>query len=201
MSKMQQDERIRFFIRSGGVASEKPMVPDYEMAEDNEEDEEPKKEAYRPVFFSSNAVTLSDKIQIVVRFYGDPNVIHETFDFVHTMGHYSLGTNTLVISKEVYEATVNKVLTYTGSKYPIASLFRIRKFIERGWTINAGQILKMAFQVSELILTDIKVLEDQLIGVDSAFFNNLVNQLKEAKDKPGFKLTAEYITSIVDKVF
>jgi hypothetical protein len=28
----------------------------------------------------------------------------------------------------------------------------MKKFIQRGWTVNAGEILKMLFQVSELDL-------------------------------------------------
>ena len=43
-------------------------------------------------------------------------------------------------------------LVYQGSKYPICSMIRTRKFLQRGWHINAGQYLKMAFQVSELDL-------------------------------------------------
>jgi len=50
---------------------------------------------YSPVFISSNAITLSDDIQIIVRFYGSPSEIHDTYDFVHTKAYYDVGKNQL----------------------------------------------------------------------------------------------------------
>lgn len=163
---------------------------------------EKEKNKYFPVFISSNAITLSDGIQIVVRFYGEPDKIHETYDFIHTTAYWDNGNEVLEIPKKVYEHVINKTLVYTGSLYPVCSIFRVRKFIERGWTINAGQLLKMCMQISQLDLMDINVLEDQLIGVDSLYFMNLINQFRKNKEKdPNFQLTANYIMSIIDKIF
>jgi hypothetical protein len=49
----------------------------------------------------------------------------------------------------------------------------MKKFIQRGWTVN-GRNPKMLFQVSELDLKNIEVLEEQLIGVDVAYFSLLI---------------------------
>jgi hypothetical protein len=46
----------------------------------------------------------------------------------------------------------------------------MKKFIQRGWT-KRGRNPKMLFQVSELDLKNIEVLEEQLIGVDVAYFS------------------------------
>jgi len=163
---------------------------------------EKEKKDYSPVFISTNAITLSKGIQIVVRFYGEPDKIHETYDFEHAKAYYDNGSHSLIIPKTVYEMVVNKTLRYTGSKYPVASLFRLRKFINRGWTINAGQILKIAMQVSDLNLMKIDVLEDQLTGVDSLYFMNLIEQFRKQKEKDSnFELTSNYVMSIVDKIF
>lgn len=157
---------------------------------------------YFPVFISSNAITLSRGIQIVVRFYGEPNDIHDTYDFEHTKAYYDFGKSELCIPNKVYECVINKTLIYAGSKYPVCSVFRLRKFISRGWTINAGQILKMCMQISELDLTNIDVLEDQLVGVDSLYFMNLIDQFRKMKESdPTFKIDSTYIMSIVDKIF
>ncbi len=184
-----------------GVDSTIDMIQEIdEVAADEIIEKEKKK--YFPVFISSNAITLSDKIQLVCRFYGEPDEIHDTYDFVHTRAYYDCGKSKLVIPAKVYETTINKTLLYTGSKYPVASLFRLRKFIKRGWKINAGQILKIAMQVSELDLMDINVLEDQLIGVDSVYFMSLINQFRKMKEKDSeFVLTSGYIVSIIDKIF
>jgi len=158
--------------------------------------------SYFPVFMSTNAVTLSDGIQLIVRFYGEPDEIHSTYDFEHTKAYYDIKDKEIVIPRIVYEMVVNKTLRYTGSKYPVASLFRLRKFINRGWTINAGQILKISMQVSDLDLMDIDVLEDQLVGVDSVYFMNLIEQFRKQKESDGnFELSTGYVMSIVDKIF
>ncbi|MFW6219594.1 MAG: hypothetical protein ACOC33_01995 [bacterium] len=155
---------------------------------------------YIPIFISSNAITLSDDIQIVIRFYGNPSEIHDTYDFVHTKAYYDYGKNLLEIPRDVYECVVNKTLIYTGSKYPVCSLFRLRKFLSKGWKVNAGQILKISLQVSELDLTNIDVLEDQLIGVDTAYFLQLVNDIK-VLDPETKSIDSTYIISVIDKIF
>ena len=163
---------------------------------------EQEKEKYFPVFISSNAITLSNGIQIIVRFYGEPDKIHDTFDFIHTRAYWDNKEKQIVIPREVYEAVVNKTLIYMGSKYPVCSIFRLRKFISRGWTINAGQMLKICMQISDLDLMNIGVLEDQLVGVDSLYFMNLIEQFRKQKEEDGnFELTSSYVVSIIDKIF
>lgn len=164
------------------------------------------REPFRPVFLSTNAITLSDKIQLVFRFYGEPDKIHDTFDYIHCMCYWTSWENKLYYTTEALDSIINKELKYVGSKYPICSVLRMRKFISRGWTINAGQILKMAFQISELRLDDIAVLEDQLVGVDSLYFMSAIESLKamqaeKIKNGETFTYDSTYLSSIIDKVF
>lgn len=166
-----------------------------EMALNTEDDGKP---PYRPVFLSTNAITLSNRVQIIVRFYGEPDQIHENYDFVHCTNYWSSWDNSLVLRQAALEALLAKELRYVGSKYPVCSIIRLRKFIKRGWTINAGQILKAVMQISELDLTDPKVLEDQLTGVDSAYFMQLMTQLK---DNDPEKVNAAYLVEIIDRMF
>lgn len=153
---------------------------------------------FRPVFLSTNAITLSGKIQLVLRFYGEPENIHENYDFVHCTNYWTSKDNQLVLRQEALESILAKELRYMGSKYPVASVMRIRKFISRGWTINAGQVLKMLLQISTLNLMDVKVLEDQLTGVDSAYFIQLVDDIR---DKDPSKLNASYLCEIINRLF
>lgn len=154
--------------------------------------------AYRPVFMSTNAITLSNKIQIIVRFYGKPDEIHENYDFVHCTNYWTSWDNNLTLRQPALEALLARELRYVGSKYPVCSIIRLRKFIARGWSINAGQILKMVMQVNELDLTDPKVLEDQLTGVDSAYFIQLMDKLRE--NDPD-KVNAAYLVEVIDRIF
>jgi hypothetical protein len=172
----------------------------YEQAEGLalEAEDDDGKPRYRPVFLSTNAITLANKVQIIVRFYGEPDQIHENYDFVHCTNYWCSWNDELVLRQPALEAILAKELRYVGSKYPVCSVIRLRKFIKRGWTINAGQILKMVMQISELDLTDPKVLEDQLTGVDSAYFMQLMTKLRENDPE---KVNAGYLVEIIDRMF
>lgn len=206
---IEEDTRIKILIKSAGVAVEdgkegvlnNPTDDPSEALADNEE-EAKEKPKYRPVFLSQNAITLSDKIQIVVRFFGDAEEIHKNYDFVHCTNFYDYGKDELTLRPEAMECLLAKELRYQGSRYPLCSIIRTRKFIKRGFFINAGQFLKMCFQLSQLDLTDLKVLEDQLIGVDSAYFNMLVSALKAKEEsEPGWRVDNSYIATIIDRIF
>ena len=207
-SRFKKNGRVRIFISSAGVAGqiEDNHIEDMELGADPVEEiakkeNEEVKEKFLPVFLSSNAITLSEDIQVVVRFYGDPEKIHETYDFVHTKAYWTTEEKVVVIPKEVYEAVLNKTLIYTGSKYPVCSVVRMRKFINRGWRINAGQILKMAMQISALDLTNIDVLEDQLIGVDSLYFTMLIEKFREKlSENKDFKIDGTYVGTLIDRL-
>ncbi|HEY5588256.1 MAG TPA: hypothetical protein VIK86_04780 [Candidatus Paceibacterota bacterium] len=209
-------DRIKVMVNSDGVAEDSDEIADKndysidayldaisdgdEISSDSLEEKSPENK-YKPIFLSTNAITLSNKIQIVVRFYGDVDVIHKNYDFVHATNYWTFATGT-VLNQRALESILNKELFYIGSKYPICSLVRIRKFIKRGWQINAGQFVKMSFQISELNLKDIYVLEDQLVGVDSIYFLNFIQNLKRKQiEDNSFVLTQDYLTTVIDKIF
>lgn len=191
-------DRVRIFIKSSGVLR-------YPEIKKKKKD---KQKVFKPVFISSNAITLSNKIQLINRFYGDPSEIHKTFDFLHTFNYWlpqgGIGKGKLVLNVDSLECILDKRLVYRGSKYPLCSVVRMRKFLERGWFINAGQILKMCFQISELDLSNIEVLEDQLIGVDSAHFSDLIGRIQsEINSQTGkdFNIDGAVIAKLVDEIF
>jgi hypothetical protein len=164
-------------------------------------DEDPAKPKYRPIFLSTNAITLSHKIQIVLRFHGEPDAIHENYDFTHCTNYWtSWGeeAQSLTLRPEALECLLARELRYQGSKYPVCSVFRLRKFIKRNWTVNAGQILKMCMQISALDLTKVETLEDQLTGVDCAYFAEVIAKLKE-KDQTA--VDSAYLIEIIQRMF
>jgi hypothetical protein len=200
---VEDEGRITVFISSVGVAEEEKTenVDDEGYVEGKTEESE-NKPKYRPIWLSSNAITLSDKIQIVVRFYGEPKEIHENYDFIHCMIFWSSWDNFLSLPEKSLVAIINKELFYCGSKYPVCSIMIARKFLSRGWKINAGQYLKMALQISKLDLTDVKILRDQLVGVDSYYFNQAIDFIenKQEEDKD-FKIDNPYLFEIINKIF
>lgn len=170
----------------------------YQETEQKVLNDESDNKSFKPVFLTSNAITLSNKIQIVIRFYGEPDEIHEWYDFVHCTNYWTNWNNNLVLRPEALEAILAKELKYVGSKYPICSVVRLRKFIARGWRVNAGQIVKMAMQISELDLKNPDVLSDQLTGVDTQYFIQLIERIKE---KDPEKINTAYLCEIIDRLF
>ena len=198
--KNDQDRIKSYSFGNFGVNGEINKVDANKI--DSQEIDGEDNEKYEIKFISANAITLSDKIQLVTRFYGTPEEIHKNFDFVHAMGVYDYHENELHTTIEQLEALLSKTLIYKGSLYPLASIFRARKFINRGWGIDAGQYLKMAFQLNDLDLLDPYTLEEQLTGVDLLYFYQIISDLKYKQlTNDDFKPSTDYFIKIIERVF
>ena len=191
------DGRLKIMIKSSGVAEDIEAKEEIGQKDKMFTKESSKGKKYIPVFITANAISLSDDVQLILRFYGEPEEIHKNYDFVHCTNYWTSWGRELVLKKEALESILTKELTYTGSLYPVCSVIRLRKFIKRGWTITAGQILKILWQVSKLDLEDIDVLEDQLTGVDLVYFSSLIDVLKEGDRDINY----QYISELVDEIF
>lgn len=189
-----KDDQIKLFILTGNGGLKV-----------NEEIEKEKLN-YTPLFFSPNAISLSNQLQIVIRFFGNSEQIHKTFDFIHATNYFTFEDG-LVTNKEALESILTKQLKYQGSFYPVTSIIRAKKFLKRGWNINAGELLKIMFQISLLDLQNPDVLEEQLLGVDVSYFERLIIILRSIQDKKKEDgkidelMTPEYFNSIIDKIF
>ena len=208
---------VKCFVKSKGIADEDEQGgnsiaynfnstanEDEEMGiiSDKPEPEDDGREKYRPRFITSNAITLSDKIQIVTRFYGEVAEIHTNYDFAHCTCAWSSWDNEVFLPQKALECIINKELYYVGSKYPLCSIIRTRKYIERGYHINAGQYVKMCMQLNELCLTDVKVLEEQLTGVDTTYFRVMVEELQKNQEETGSdKVDTTYAMELINKLF
>lgn len=151
---------------------------------------------YKALAITTNAITLTDQIQIVLRFVGPANEIHKNYDFVHTTNYFTEAEG-VVLNQPALESILARELRYVGSLYPVCSLFRIKKFIRRGWTITAGEMLKIAWDISKLDLSNVATLQDQLTGVDAAYFNQIISLIKE-EGKP---IDRTYLFELVNRVF
>lgn len=208
IQKAQGDERVRINVESKGFASENDddhetteIVKNF-VKEDKAPKDATKQEKYRPVCLSSNAITLSNKVQLIIRFWGTPGEIHKNYDFVHTACYWTPADNNLILPADAIEAILTKELKYVGSLYPLASMVRVRKFVQRGWKIHAGQFLKMAFQIKQLDLFNYRVLEEQLTGLDSNYFGQIIEILGNKIEKDvNFKITENYVAELINRIF
>lgn len=214
----EDDDRIVCYVKSKGIADEDEKGGTqiaYNFDSTAQEDEavgvehdpveaaeDDAKEKYRPKFITSNAISLSNKVQIVIRFYGEIYDIHKNYDFAHCTCAWSSWDNEVFLPQKALECIINKELYYIGSKYPLCSIIRTRKYLERGYHINAGQYVKMCMQLNELDLTDVNVLEDQLTGVDTAYFQMMIDELRKHQEESGSqKVDTTYAMELINKLF
>lgn len=205
--ELQQVERVELYFKSSGYDGQLPQNEDELEAENLAESEQlspetdkTPREKYKVVFSSSNAITLSDKIQIVLRFTGSPEEIHKNYDFVHTTNYWTRSEG-LVCNVRALQAVLARELIYTGSRYPLASILRTRKFIKRGWSCHVGNYIKMALQLNELDLFNPTTLRDQLTGVDMAYMMNVISAVEtKVKENPDFNFNAKYLCELVDRL-
>lgn len=179
------EERVECFIASTGVSDNTEVSSTDENG------------AYRVSYISSNAITLTDNIQIIIRFFGTPDQIHNNYDFAHAKCYFDYAEQHLHLDPHAMQCMLSRTLIYEGSLYPIASVFRMKKFIERGWRISAGQQLKIMWQISELNLNDMRVLKEQLTGVDMLYLHCLF----DAISKSGKDVDSQYVSKIIDRIF
>lgn len=200
-------DRVEIKVKSAGVAGENIDQDKYEYFEQYADGSQraaayldamaaKSTGKYTSVAITTNAITLTDDVQIVLRFVGTPEAIHTNYDFVHTTNWFT-EEGGLVLRMEALEATLARELKYIGSKYPVCSMFRLKKFIKRGWTITAGEMVKIAYDISKLDLDNIEVLQEQLTGVDAAYFRQIIDLLRK-DDKP---IERTYLFELVNRIF
>jgi hypothetical protein len=155
------------------------------------------------VHFSSNAISFSlhkVKYQVITRFIGEPEDVVECFDFAHCKNFFLPHRNVLSISNKAMMAQATRQLVYEGSMFPLTSMVRVKKFVRRGWSINAGELLKIGMQMNDFDWTNKEVLKDQLLGVDTRQFEELIDRLdkKHPDDQP---IPRESLLEEVSKIF
>ena len=104
------------------------------------------KPKYRVNLITENAINLSDKIQIITKYYGCPTEVTENFDFAHIKSWFRYNS-AIIICDDFFQLIHEKELVYTGSEYPLSSFFRTRKYIKKGWNVSNATMLHIALDI------------------------------------------------------
>lgn len=146
-----------------------------------------KKKGYQPgelICFTKNSLTFKGSqcnYQIITRYAGETTTVLDNFDFIHTMIAYNDSSNKLIYgnlydNEIIMSSILKQQLVYHHSEYPVSSLFRLKKYVERGYDINVTSLVKLCFDISLLDLTKPEVLQEQLTGLDMVILSNLINK-------------------------
>ncbi len=133
--------------------------------------EEKNNNKVQPVYLSKNAITLSNGIQLIFRFIGEPEAVFSTFDYEHCKVYWRPKPLSLLLGDLVYtgrsqESIAKNELIYTGNtRFVLSAISRLNKFIKRGWGISPSSLLSLAVTASKIDWSNRKVLEEELLGI------------------------------------
>lgn len=144
------------------------------------------KKNYDIVSDTDNAYTLSHKnkkqiIQVIKydKFCTDNiNDIFKHFDFYHNMGAYDIEKGEFVLHEKFLLDNASNTITFNpGTDYPVCSLQRIVKYIDRGYKISGIELIKIALSIHNLSIRDYGELKEQLQGIDTLYLTDVTNEL------------------------
>lgn len=136
-----------------------------------------KKNGWVEAAVTDRAVTMLSSqgkaVQLIGFIYGDRDTIIKEFDFTVCMVGMTLqktdaGAKGLVtMHKNFFEHLAGRILVYTGSKMPLASMKRMVKYIKRGYHICDENLIKIAEDIAAAVdFTDEESVQEHIAGMD-----------------------------------
>jgi hypothetical protein len=167
------------------------------------------------MFYSDTAKSYKKddvKIQVILipeLLLEDPKDIIKQFDYTVCMGAYDFDTSTFVLDDNFLEHIARKELYYNvNGKYPLSSLFRLKKYFKKDYRISGVEIIKLGLAINNLHMKDYRDLKVQLQGIDTLFLQELTDKLmtpEYAEKKYDFNefmgMINEYFEDKLDDIF
>lgn len=108
---------------------------------------------------------------------GEPEDIFLKFDFTICMGAFDFKADGFWFGKEFWKHLAQRRLVFNiGTLYPIVSIMRAHKYARRGFLISGIDVMKMALAVDHLHISTFAELKNQLMGIDTAFLQELTDR-------------------------
>ena len=123
------------------------------------------------------------RVQLIKRIYGQPCIVIGRFDYTICMAAYLPMSGQIVLEKDFLYHLSGKELHYNIGEYPLASLWRAKKYLKKGFDFPAVEIIKLALTINNLKIKDYKGLKEQLEGIDTLFLMDLTNALLKKGDE------------------
>lgn len=123
---------------------------------------------------TENAITVrlpgvEAVVQIVTRFYGNPDRVFSSFDFEHCKTFYIPHAK---LANYDLDLIVNKKLVYTGEKdqFPLNTLKRFGKYCSRGYTPDNESVINLVRACGQIDIDDPEVARVQKVGFYGSSF-------------------------------
>lgn len=118
---------------------------------------------------SARAVTFAQGSSIVQLMHFDwfetASAVFDAFDFTACMAAYDIDAREFVFHDDFLKHAAQRFLRFhAGTRFPFASLLRVLKYQQRGYTIGKGDLLRIALSCHKTPLTSWADLCDQIGG-------------------------------------
>ena len=128
---------------------------------------------------TDNAITFVDKIitrlsieqpkptlqAICIDYYASPDDIFKSYDFTVNMGAYDFSTDSFVLNDDFIYHNMKRELHFNMScNFPLDTIFRIDKYVNRGYYISKAEKLKLMLSINSLELNSWEDLTNNIRG-------------------------------------
>ena len=194
---------FKFFVAGGAITSAltEQEINDYDIYFYNEDDYN----LFVKHICVDNATLINDSELAqtwnrggqtfqTIKIFGTPAEVFEYFDYTINMAALVYGididhnydTEDFVLHERFFDDIMSRRLIFNiKTKFPINSLFRLKKYESRGYKINKCELLKVALAISKLDIKILSQLKPALLGVSSSVSNKLVAAIDLEIEKSG----------------
>lgn len=190
------DNEIKWFIAGGACRSvfSGERINDLDIYFKSQEDFDKFNDKHfkdlKAVFDTPNAISYcknNRKIQLIKKFYGDPTDVLKRFDLTVCQCAYIpfpyTSQNMFVMSDSFLEHLSLRLLVYnTNGDHPINSLYRVVKFLKRGYKVPAVELVKLALRINNLEINTYRDLKEELEGIDTILLKDFTDSLIDKKE-------------------
>lgn len=144
---------------------------------------------YVIVATTENAITFENKrfsgphIQLIQKEEMINECVYDTiskFDFTINMAAYDTIGDTVIAHVNFYKDNMQRVLVFNeDTKYPIVSIHRAIKYMQRGYKLPGYEQVKIALAINNLKMKNYRDLKIQLQGIDTSVFQPITDKLME----------------------
>jgi len=150
--------------------------------------------------FAETYETEGVPVQFIKRFYGEPERVMSEFDFTISMAAYLPEREEFCLGEDFLHHLCERRLVFNeNTRFPVSSLWRVKKFLKRGYKIGARDIIVLALAVHNLKIETFRDLKEQLDGIDTWLLKDITDKMIEDKGEAEYDLV-EFIAYIDEKI-
>jgi hypothetical protein len=124
--------------------------------------------------------TRQDVQLIVYKYFPTVQDIFNDYDFTVNMGALECRTEQFTFHDEFFKHNSQRYLQFhTGTAYPIISLLRVQKYIDKGYKISKSQMLRILLTISRLDMNTWDQLKDEIGGMYGLNMDNIFPETEE----------------------